>query len=62
MVDLLKVPLLAQLIVRGASLLCDDAGLVQLFLQDGELVRKLGVLAVNFRDLGQSVGQRCIGL
>jgi len=49
-IDLLEVTLFAEFIVGRSRLLCNDARLVKLFLQRGELVGKFGVAPVDFWD------------
>jgi hypothetical protein len=53
MVNLLEVPLLAELVVGGASLLSEDARFIELVLHHSELVRELAIHAVDLRDVRQ---------
>ena len=62
MVDLLEITLLTEFVVGGAGFLGDDARLIELLLQDGELIGQLRVLAIDLGDLGNVCRQFVIGL
>lgn len=51
MVDLLKVFLLAEFIICGASLLGYDTCFIELLLKHLELVGKLGIFTVDLRNV-----------
>ncbi len=62
MIDLLEVSLLAQFVVGGARLLGDDSGLIELFLENGQLVRQLCVLAIDLGNIRKSSRELLLGL
>ena len=53
MIDLLEIPLLSELIIRGASLLGQDASLIKLLLHHCELIRQLTIHSVDIWDRRQ---------
>jgi hypothetical protein len=50
-VDLLEISLFPQFVIGGAGLLCGNAGLIQILLEDRELIRESSIGTINFRNL-----------
>ena len=55
MVDFLVVALLSQLVISGPGFFCDDPGFIQLVLEHSQLVAKLVLTLIDWRDLRHQV-------
>ena len=55
MVDFLVVALLSQLVICGPGFFCDDPGFIKLVLEHSQLVAKLVLPLVDWRDLRHQV-------